>query len=244
MSNFSKLNSLLKEQSCFVQGKYFSKVYEYAEMMAEIEKVIAVVSDLKNGTCKIFCGGFAETLGITSYTDEDSIWEKRIISRMSEIELEEKVIAELRFFHFLKRLAKNRQNYYLMSKLRISDESGEAREVLHRMYYIYDPCSDAVRYALCLYGPLSVDFKGKSVVVNSLTGHFEELTNSSNINILSPRERQVLSMIESGMKSEEIAESLHLSKYTVSRHRQSILSKLQVKNSIEACRIAKNMNLI
>ena len=31
---------------------------------------------------------------------------------------------------------------------------------------------------------------------------------------------------------------------TISRHRQEILGKLQVKNSIEACRIAKDLRLI
>ena len=35
-----------------------------------------------------------------------------------------------------------------------------------------------------------------------------------------------------------------ISKNTVSRHRQAILSKLQVRNSHEACKVAKALSLI
>jgi len=38
--------------------------------------------------------------------------------------------------------------------------------------------------------------------------------------------------------------TLSISTNTVSRHRQEILGKLQVKNSIEACRVAKDLKLI
>ena len=131
-----------------------------------------------------------------------------------------------------------------MSKLRLTDISGKMIDVLHRMYYIYDENSDAIRYAICLYGPLTVDFKGKSIVVDSLTGVSEELTSSSASGILSRRERQILTLIDSGMKSSDIAEKLNISIHTVSRHRQEILARLKVKNSIEACRLARTMELI
>ncbi len=46
------------------------------------------------------------------------------------------------------------------------------------------------------------------------------------------------------MMSKEIAAALSISVNTVSRHRQEILGKLQVKNSIEACRVARELRLI
>lgn len=58
------------------------------------------------------------------------------------------------------------------------------------------------------------------------------------------RERQILAMIDKGMKSGEIAAQLHISIHTVSCHRQEIIGKLQVKNTHEACRIAKSMGLL
>lgn len=212
--------------------------------MAAVENVIAVVSDLSRRTSRIFNGRFASILGITGYNEENSIWEKKILSLMTPHDLEEKYIAELRFFHYLRRMGSSRRNCYLMSKLRFTDISGKMIDVLHRMYYIYDENSDAIRYAICLYGPLTVDFKGKSIVVDSLTGVSEELTSSSASGILSRRERQILTLIDSGMKSSDIAEKLNISIHTVSRHRQEILARLKVKNSIEACRLARTMELI
>lgn len=243
-NNFCKLDSILKEQAACDSGRLVPDVYGYARSMSEVENVVAVVSDLGMGTSRIFNGGFAEVLGVSDYNEENSIWEKKILSLMPEREREEKFIAELRFFHYLRRLGHKRRHYYMMSKLRLSGRGGKSVDVLHRMYYIYDEAGDSVRFAICLYGPLSVDFKGKSVAVNSLTGVCEELTSSADSCILSPRERQILALIDSGMKSREIAEHLSISTHTVSRHRQEILSKLQVKNSIEACRLARSMQML
>nr|WP_304613283.1 helix-turn-helix transcriptional regulator [Paramuribaculum intestinale] len=112
------------------------------------------------------------------------------------------------------------------------------------MYYVHDTVCDNVLYAICLYGPMMFDFKGSSYMVDMTTGIREELSAEANGAVLSRRERQVLSLIDEGMKSVEIARRLNISVHTVSRHRQEILAKLQVKNSIEACRRAKAMKLI
>ena len=122
--------------------------------------------------------------------------------------------------------------------------AGDTIDVVHRMYYIYADDSETVTHALCLYGRSAFNFIGKSMVVNSLTGVSEELTSSADVSILSRREKQVLTLIDSGKRSYEIAEILSISKNTVSRHRQEILAKLQVKNSPEACRIAKAMKIL
>ena len=56
--------------------------------------------------------------------------------------------------------------------------------------------------------------------------------------ILSPREREVLQRIERGCPSKEIADELHISIHTVNTHRQRILAKLGVDNSLEAVKYA------
>ncbi|WP_308550479.1 LuxR C-terminal-related transcriptional regulator [uncultured Parabacteroides sp.] len=71
-----------------------------------------------------------------------------------------------------------------------------------------------------------------------------ELDKQNSTSILSVREKQVLNLIDKGLTSKKIAETLSISINTVSRHRQEILGKLQVKNSIEACRVAKDLKLI
>ena len=82
------------------------------------------------------------------------------------------------------------------------------------------------------------------MIINSIDGHVTELEEYNNEKILSVREKQVLKLIDKGLMSKDIAEMLSISIYTVNRHRQEILGKLQVKNSIEACRIAKDLKLI
>ena len=71
-----------------------------------------------------------------------------------------------------------------------------------------------------------------------------ELNNDDDRNILSEREKQTLRLIDSGMMSKDIAAAMSISINTVSRHRQDILRKLQVRNSIEACRMARQLGLI
>lgn len=245
MENQRILNKLLRTQDFSDSREKILMAEDNARAMVEIEKVLAVVSNMADGTSRIFDGGFGSAIGLTDYSREDSIWETGILSIMSDEEQEEKYIAELRFFHYLRHQPKQqRKNYYLVSKLRFSRGGKNFMDVLHRMYYVYEDSADNIIGAICIYGPLTFDFNGKSHAVNSLTGISEPLTSSTNSTVLSKRESQILSLIASGFKSAEIAERLNISKHTVSRHRQEILARLQVKNSIEACRLAKSMKLI
>lgn len=212
--------------------------------MSLVENALVVVSDMVSRTSRIFAGGFADRLGISGCVHENSIWETTILSHLSEAELDAKIISELKFYQYIKNRPKSKRDYYLLTKLRFTGRNGEIIETAHKMFYVYECNNDQIRYAVCIYAPLTFDFKGKSVIVNSITGVYEELSSASLPDILSKRERQVLSMIDAGRKSAEIATLLNLSIHTVSRHRQEILSKLKVKNSIDACRLGRSMGLI
>lgn len=245
MDNLPKLDKLLRSQTLKTNSPAIEYLSVYAECIAKIENVVSVVSDLKNGTSRIYSGRFGDILGIKNYNKENSIWEKTILCLMAEEEREEKYLAELRFFNYLRHIPhKMRPDYYLMSKLRIKSASGDIIDILHRMYYIYSADSDTICYALCLYGILPFDFPGKSIIVNSVTGVSEELTSVKDASILSKREQQILKLINNGSTSADIAQTLSISKNTVSRHRQEILSKLNVRNSLEACRVAKTLRII
>ena len=243
MNSFSTLDSLLKDQSAEGVADNDNEIFAFAKGIALMENVIVVVSDLVRNRSYIFSGKFAKVLGLSEYSQENSIWEHRLLSLMTDYDREEKFIAELRFLNTL-RHRKDKGRYYLMSKLRMHSASGDYINVLHRMYYYYSNGTHALRYAVCLYGPLSTHFSGQSIIVDSLTGSTEELTTSADKSLLSKREKEVLALIDSGLKSAEIGERLNISIHTVSRHRQEILSKLNVKNSIEACRIAKTLHLL
>lgn len=245
MSCLKKLNQLLKSQSFNGGTIDVSQLLDYAKNISQIENVTVVISDMRCGISRIFPGKFGIVLRVSNYVEENSIWEKAILNLMTEKQREEKYLAELRFFNFLRHVPRHaRPDYYLVSKLRMKAATGDTIDVIHRMYYIYADDSETVTHALCLYGRPTFDFIGKNRIVNSFTGISEELTASGDSSILSRREKQVLTLIDSGKRSYEIAEILSISKNTVNRHRQQILAKLQVKNSMEACRIAKTMKII
>lgn len=245
MTTFVRLDSLLRDQCFDTPGENSENLRIYARFMALVENVMVVLSDLRDNSCCIFPGLFGRSLGIMHESSGDSIWEDEILRLMDSGEREAKFLAELRFISYLRRLPRHlRQRHYLVTRLRFRPGDGDGVEVLHRMHYVYDAESDAIRYSVCVYQPLVGDLGARSIVVDSVTGCREELTASDDGQILSRRERQVLSLIDSGQTSREIASMLSISLHTVSRHRQAILAKLNVKNSVEACRVAKMLKII
>jgi len=225
-------------------NRYKDIAYNYARM----ENAIAVLSDLRNNASYIYYGNFSQMLEIGKYGKEgkvSSIWEEEIFKLIHPDDLASKHLQELCFFHFVKcQPKKKRANHYLMSRLRMKSSTNSYIPVLHRMFYIYIPSNDTLWLALCLYSPLLFDIPAKCLIINSANGQTIELDQQNSSKILSVREKQVLNFIDKGLTSKEIAETLSISINTVSRHRQEILGKLQVKNSIEACRVAKDLKLI
>lgn len=62
--------------------------------------------------------------------------------------------------------------------------------------------------------------------------------------ILTPRETEILQLIQRGFLSKEIACKLNISIHTVNIHRQHLLRKLGVQNSIEAINTGKELGLL
>lgn len=254
MDIVDKLNSRFLTQSLVPQGdglpvaeleKYKKIAFGYAEM----ENAVAVLSDMHTNLSYVYYGHFSQTLGwkqVPGMEDRiDSIWEEAILKQIHPDDLHEKYLQELRFFHFVRRQPKmKRADFYLASKLRIKDGAGNYQFVLHRLFYVSSPVGNGLWLALCVYTPWIPMFSGKSVVVNSVTGEMMELGQRNDSQILSYREAQILRLIAKGMMSKDIAILLSISINTVSRHRQEILRKLQVKSSIEACRVARELGIM
>lgn len=215
---------------------------------AELENAVAVLSDLHANVSYIYYGGFSRLLDLDasrSFSGSiDSIWEKEILDRLHPDDLHFKYLQELRFFHFVKRQPRGiRTAWQLLNRLRMADGTGTWRQALHRMSYIASPDGGSLWLALCLYNPLPSACPW-NVVMNTMTGETMSLGVREDKQMLTRRETEILRMIDEGMMSLEIAEGLSISIHTVSRHRQNILDKLRVKNSIEACRIARELGLI
>lgn len=223
---------------------------QIAALYAQVENSIAVLSDLKAGKSYIYNGALAEALGLNhkdSTKEIDSIWEEEIYNRIFPEDLAARHILELKFFHLLKKTPiHQRINYRTHSLLRMSNAKGEYIPILHRTFYLCNQHNGTLWIALCLYNFASNElvqpFKG--VIQNSSTGEILNETNCSVAGIISCREKEVLRLIEAGFSSKQIATHLHISKNTVDRHRQNIMEKLRVGNSLEAIKVARELNLI
>lgn len=206
-----------------------------------VENAIAVLSDMQADKSYVYFSGTAEELGIDASENPkliDSIWEEDILKRINPDDKLKKYIHELRFFKMLETIDfKERANFSVLSKLRMKDKNGNECLVRHRMFYFYSPGNLKLRFALCLYNiavdrsrPLSPEF----LIINTAKGEVVEEDRFTYKNVLSAREMEILKHVGEGLTSKEIAQILSISINTVSRHRQNILEKLKVKNSVKA----------
>jgi two-component system, NarL family, nitrate/nitrite response regulator NarL len=76
-------------------------------------------------------------------------------------------------------------------------------------------------------------------VTAQLMNNFSEKSSQSNpADVLTKREKEILTLIAQGLTDKEIAEKVFLSPLTITTHRKNILSKLGLKNKVELTRFA------
>lgn len=218
-----------------------------------IEQGIAVMSDLIGNKSYICIGSFGHFLNlpVNAQTIEiiDSIWEENIYKKIHPDDIFERHLLELKFFHFLKGLPmEERLKFSTSSRIRALGRDNEYHYINHRTLYLRSTSKGDLWLSLCLYN-FSEDnrhiqgIEGK--IINHETGQMIPVQQYDNCaGLLSSREKEVLSLVEQGHLSKEISERLNISLNTVNRHRQNILQKLQVNNSMEAVKTARAMNLL
>lgn len=244
------LGEEIREQNFSACNSYAGQINRFksiADGYASTESAIAVLSDMKANRSYICYGGFVEMLDCNPVesTAINSMWEEEIFQLIHPDDLENKYRQELRFFTFLKCQPKQmRTRYYLCSSIRMRGRNGEWINCVHRIFYYAVPDSDNLWLALCLYMPKIGEMPAPCIVVNSATGQTMPLTTDNDRRILTRREKEVLMLIEQGLRSADIASRLSISVHTVSRHRQNLIAKLQVRNAIEAIQRAKALRLI
>lgn len=234
--------------SAMADDSEIERYVRIAEGYAEIENVLAVLSDLHSDKSYVAHDRFSDIIDIDKERCSGwipSIWEDDIFKAINSDDLEMKMLQELLFFHYIRRRSKYRRfNHCLMQRLRMRSRSGEWVETLHRLYYIPAQDGKTIRFALCLYGAMTTNPGADSIAIDTLTGQTTELNQSAGIKILTPQESSVLKLIDEGNRSKGIADILGISLHTVSRHRQNIIAKLKVRNSAEACKIARTLQII
>jgi DNA-binding NarL/FixJ family response regulator len=83
------------------------------------------------------------------------------------------------------------------------------------------------------------EFKKQRYLLKSLT-HLS----SAKLDMLSPREMEVLALISQSMTNEEIADKLFLSYTTVKTHMRNIFAKAEIRNRVEAALIYTHHSLM
>lgn len=126
--------------------------------------------------------------------------------------------------------------------MRMCGKDGKFHYWKHRIFYFSGNGQQGISYSLCLYNLTSEDSEA-AYLINTMTGERKILLTDEN-QLLSAREKIILQMIQTGTSSKRIAEQLKISKHTVDRHRQNIITKLRVNNTIEACHKAKRLGMI
>lgn len=214
---------------------------QQASMYSQIENVISVLSDMQANKSYVYTSKSALELGLHFIENPaiiDSIWEEEILKKIHPDDKLKKYIHELRFFKLMDSLKpEDRINYNVVSRIRMKDKNDEYRFVQHRMFYTYSTYNNKLRFALCLYSialDQSILLPSDFLIINSTKGEVVVEDKLNYKNILSQRELEVLKFVGEGFTSKEIADFLFISVNTVSRHRQNILEKLNVKNSIKA----------
>lgn len=232
-------------------NRYLQLGQSVARLYAAMENAISVLSDMHANKSYIYHNGIAAEWGMPGLQDGqeiESIWERELLDRIHPDDLLVKHSLELQFFHLLKKLpVAERSDYQLICRLRMQDRNNRYIAIRHRLFYISGGDDGSIRLALCLYTlymEANQPEPAEGMIVNTRRGKIVETGNEQVASLLSGREKEVLSLIREGSRSKEIAAKLSISQHTVNRHRQNIFEKLQVSNSLEACKIAERMGLI
>lgn len=82
------------------------------------------------------------------------------------------------------------------------------------------------------------------IIARRLLQHFRSESANSDLQQLTPREREILALLARAMRTAEVSERLGISSFTVSDHVKNIYRKLNISSRAEAALKAKNMGLI
>jgi len=255
MDLLSNLEDKFSSESIDSPQKRKEALDEVIDMMqsyVKIEHSVAVLSDLASNKSYIFAGNFGGFFEMDThgYTTIDSIWEDDIYQRIHPDDLFQRHLLELEFFNFLKGMdPEERLHYTTKCHIRTLNSKKEYQLISHRSFYLKNSSEGGLWLAVCLYN-YAFEKSGSTSgidgkIVNTKTGESFYIDTYVNCtDLLTTREKEILVLISEGGISKEIAVRLNISINTVNRHRQNILEKLNVNNSIEAVRTASALRLL
>lgn len=226
---------------------------EIVSVMASTGNACWVITDVSADCCFIYGGAFARLLGLTDgtgfYREIRSSDEDMIYNRLHPEDLVEKRMLEYEFFKFVDRLeGMDKRVWKATCRLRVLNCRNEYMYVENSTRVMQESPNGKMWLILCGYdiareqGPSS-DISPK-IVCNDTGEVISVSLSDKRRQILTSREKEILNLIKEGKLSKEIAGLLGISVHTVNRHRQNILEKLCVGNSLEAVMAAEAMKVL
>lgn len=221
--------------------------------VVEVTKACCVITDASADRSYIISGSFARFLGITDvenwYKSVNSSDEDIIYNRLHPEDLVEKRMLEYEFFKYVDSLDDDgKLNPVARCRIRIKNNRDEYVYIANSTQVLHKSPRGKVWLILCCYdlSPEQTASVGISPrIVNNATGEIKSLSFADRrAHLLTFREKEVLHLIKEGKPSKLIATQLGISINTVNRHRQNILEKLNVGNSLEAIMAASAMKLL
>lgn len=224
------------------------------KIFAAINNCCCVITDAAADKCYIMGGSFCKLLGVTDeqemYIEADSSDEDEIYIRMHPEDLAEKRMLEYEYFKHVDSLPGDEKTRFKAScTIRIKDRNGDYISVSNSTQVLVPSPAGKTWLILCCYDlspaqqPIEAGINPR--IVNNSTGEVIAIhTEERRQKILTEREKEILRLIQQGKPSKQIADILKISIHTVSRHRQNIISKLSVGNTVEAITAANMMRLL
>ncbi len=248
-----ELNSIYESQKLGYETLDADVVATFRDRIAicaAVDGNCRIITDASNDTCLMFGSRLGLLLGISPEMSKvDSSDEDDIYNNMHPEDLVDKRMLEYEFFKFIDGLAtEDKLRYKATCMIRIKNRHGDYVLVSNTTQILQLSPAGKIWLILCCYdfADNKIDNSGISPrIVNNMTGEcitpdFSERRS----HILTDREKEILRLIKAGKLSKQIADTLSISIHTVNRHRQNILEKLSVGNSIEAIAAATAMNLM
>lgn len=226
---------------------------EQIKSYVSVNNCCCVITDASVDRCYIIGGGFCRLIGLTDadcmYEEVDSSDEDAIYSRFHPEDLVEKRMLEYEYFKYLIRTdGRNMMKYKAACTIRIKDRDGMYVWVDNTTQILYPSPGGKIWLILCCYD-LSASARSSHGIapriINNSTGETIIIAaDERRPHILTPREKEILTLIREGKPSKQIADILGISIHTVNRHRQNIIEKLSVGSTVEAIMAATLMKLM
>lgn len=220
------------------------------QQLAHIGNSVISVFDVYKKEHVFNSSNLGEILGYSS-TDtinaSDRFWDEKIHQADFYNLLQNSFSIFKLFFNFSR---DEKLNHKLISEYRILNSANKYIRVIEQQQVLELDQSGNLWLALSILD-ISPNQKNiteglKSEILNFKTGQIipfivpeEEITT-----LLTNRELEVLKLVKEGYLSKEISDKLAISLFTVNTHRQRVLEKLGVKNSMEAVQLATKLGLI